>query len=123
MSLAIRRAVNRRDLAYLINHTTEDFVLIRSAVEGAFVGHEGVRRFLADNAENFELFELRADDVRAVGDDRVLVTGTVHVRSSGGGVELDFPFAVVDTFRDGKASRSEDFRDRRLALKAVGLEE
>jgi ketosteroid isomerase-like protein len=117
-------AVNRRDIAYLIHHTTEDFVMIpgRSAVEGSFVGQEGIRAFFADNAENFELFELRADEVRAVADDRVLVTGNVHVRSRGGGVELDIPYAAVTTFRDGKASRWEDFRERRLALKAVGLE-
>jgi ketosteroid isomerase-like protein len=117
-------AVSRRDVAWVIAHTTEDVVLLpgRSAVEGSFVGHEGVRRFFADNAESFELFELRADDVRAVPGDRVLVSGTVHVRSRGG-VEIAFPYAVVTTFRDGKASRWEDFRVRHRALKAVGLEE
>jgi ketosteroid isomerase-like protein len=84
-------AVSHRDVAWLIDHTTEDFVLLpaRSAVEGSFVGHAGVRRFFVDNAENFELFELRADDVRAVPGDRVLVSGTVHVRSRGG-VEIEF---------------------------------
>jgi ketosteroid isomerase-like protein len=125
ISLSMAGAVNRRDIAHLIDHTTEDFVLTpgRSAVEGSFVGHEGIRRFFADNAESFELFELHADDVRAVGDDRVLVIGNVHARSRGGGVELDIPYAVVATFRDGKASRWEDFRERHLALKAVGLEE
>jgi len=116
-------AVSHGDVAWLIAHTTEDFVLLpaRSAVEGSFVGHAGVRRFFADNAENFALFELRADDVRAVPGDRVLVSGTVHVRGRGG-VEIGFPYAGVATFRDVKASRWEDFRNRRLALKAVGLE-
>jgi ketosteroid isomerase-like protein len=117
-------AVTRREIAWLIDHTTEDFVMLpgRSAVEGPFVGHEGVHRFFADNAENFESFELRVDGVEAVGIDRVLVSGTVHVRSRGG-VEIDFPYAVLATFRDGRASRWEDFRDRRLALEAVALEE
>jgi len=125
VSLRIERAVNGGDVACVIHHTNEDCVLIvgRSAVEGHYVGHEGVRRLFADTAENFELFELRADDVRAVGQDRVLMAGIVHLRGRGGGVEMDIPYAGVTTFRDGKMSRWEDFRDRRLALEAVGLAE
>ena len=120
----ITRAVNHGDADYIIRHTTEDVVIVpaRSAVEGPFVGHEGVRRFFADNRQNFEVFQLRADDARVVGDGRVLVTGTVHVRGRGG-VEMNIPYAGVTTFRDGKVSRWEDFRDRRLALEAVGLKE
>lgn len=121
----IARAVNRGDADYIIRHSTEDVVIIaaRSAVEGAFVGHEGVRKFFADNAENFEVFQLHEEDVREVGDDRVLSTGIVHVRGRGGGVETDIPYAGITTFRDDKASRWEDFRERRLALKAIGLEQ
>jgi ketosteroid isomerase-like protein len=116
-------ALNRADVEYLVRHSTEDVVFIaaRSAIERPFIGWEGLRRFAADNAENFELFEGRYDEVRDVGDDRVLAIGTIHVRGRGGGVETDFPVAGIATFRDGKLSRWEDFRDRRLALKAVGL--
>ena len=119
------QAVSRGDIDSAIRHTTEDVVIIaaRSAVEGPFVGHEGVRKFFADNAENFEVFQLHEDDVRELGDDRVLQTGTIHIRGRGGGVETDIPFAGITTFRDGKASRWEDFRERRLALEAAGLAE
>ena len=119
------QAVSRGDIDSAIRHTTEDVVIIaaRSAVEGPFVGHEGVRKFFADNAENFEVFQLHEDDVRELGDDRVVQTGTIHIRGRGGGVETDIPFAGITTFRDGKASRWEDFRERRLALEAAGLAE
>jgi ketosteroid isomerase-like protein len=125
MARRIMRAVSRGDVDCAIRHTHEDVVMIaaRSAVEGPFVGHEGVRKFFADNAENFEVFQVHEDDVRDVGDDRVLQTGTIHIRGRGGGVETDIPFAGITTFRDGKACRWEDFRERRLALEAVGLAE
>jgi ketosteroid isomerase-like protein len=121
----IAHAVSHGDVEYVIRHTTEDAVLMvaRSAVEGPFLGHDGVREFFADNRQNFEVFEIREDEVREIGDDRVLSHGTVHVRGRGGGVEMDIPFAGITTFRDGRVSGWEDFRERHLALQAVGLEE
>jgi ketosteroid isomerase-like protein len=118
-------ALNRGDVEYMVRHSTEDVVIIaaRSAIERPFVGHDGVRKFAADNTESFELFEGHYDDVRDLGDDRVLAIGTIHIRGRGGGVETDIPAAGIATFRDGKLSRWEDFRDRRPALEAAGLEE
>ncbi|HMD57854.1 MAG TPA: nuclear transport factor 2 family protein [Solirubrobacteraceae bacterium] len=118
-------AINRCDVEYAVRHSTEDVVIIaaRSAVEGPFVGHEGVRKFFADNATNFDVFQVRYDDVRDLGEDRVLAMGTIHIRGRGGGVETDIPVAGIATYRDRKLSRWDDFRERRLALKAVGLAE
>jgi ketosteroid isomerase-like protein len=117
------RALCEGDVDYAIRHTTPDVFMImaRSAVEGPFVGHDGVRRFFADNAENFDMFELNDDEVRSIGADRVLSVGTVRVRGRGGGVETDIPFAGITTFRDGKVARWEDFRQRDLALRAARL--
>jgi ketosteroid isomerase-like protein len=121
----IASAVNAGDVDYIIQHTSEDIVLLmaRSAVEGPYLGHDGMRKWLADNRQSFEIYEVHEDEVRAIGDDRVLSVGTIHVRGRGGGVETDLPFAGVTTFREGRVSRWEDFRERALALKAVGLEE
>jgi hypothetical protein len=118
-------ALNRGDVEHWVRGTTQDVVIIaaRSAVEGPFVGHEGVRKFFADNATNFELFQVRLDDVRDLGEDRVLVIGTIHIRGRGAGVETDVPMAGIATYREGKLSRWEDFRERRAALEAAGLEE
>jgi ketosteroid isomerase-like protein len=118
-------ALNRGDVEYAIRHSTEDVVFIaaRSAIERPFVGHEGLRRFAADNAENFEIFEASYDDVRDLGDDRVLAIGSIHIRGRGGGVDTHIPVAGIATYREAKLSKWEDFRDRETALKAAGLKE
>jgi ketosteroid isomerase-like protein len=123
--LGIARASSEGDVDYVIRHTTEEFVMFvaRSSVEGPYVGHNGIRQWFADNRENFDVYRLHLDDVREIGEDQVLALGTVHVRGRGGGVETDVPFAGVTTFRDGRASRFEDYRERSLALKAMGLED
>src|SRR6478736_6610886 len=121
----VNAAVNRGDVEWAVRHSTEDVVIVaaRSAVEGAFVGHEGVRKFFADNATNFDVFLGRYDDVRDIGEDRVLAIGTIHIRGRGAGVETDIPAAGIATYRDGKLSRWEDFREPRAALEAAGLTE
>ena len=50
----------------------------------------------------------------------MLSAGTVHVRGRGGGVETEVPFAGITTFRDGRVSRWEDFRERHRPSKPWG---
>lgn len=123
----LRRAMeagNRGDHEAALRDVAEDIVFLpaRSAFEGGYHGHEGMRRFWADNDESFELFEVHFTDMRDLGD-RVLAIGTVHVRGRAGGVDTEIPAAGVVTFADGKISRWEDHRDARSALQAVGLAE
>jgi ketosteroid isomerase-like protein len=117
-------AMRRGDVEAMLDGMGEDVVWIaaRSAVEGAYHGHEGLRRFLADNAENFEVFEPDFTEVRDLGD-RVLAFGRFRIRARGSGVDTDFPVAGIATYSDGKLVRWEDFRERRLALEAAGLSE
>ena len=119
-----RDALDRGDMEAFLRHVDEDVVWIaaRSAVEGAYVGHDGMRKFFADNDENFEVFEPDFREVRDLGD-RILVVGTIHIRGRGSTVETDIPVAGVFTFKHGKLVRWEDFRDRELALEAAGLRE
>jgi ketosteroid isomerase-like protein len=116
-------ALNRGDVEHWVRRSTPDVAIIaaRSAVEGAFVGHEGLRKFFDDNAANFEVFQVHLDDVRDLGENRVLAIGSIHIRGRGAGVETDVPMAGVATYREGKLCRWEDFRERRTALEAVGL--
>jgi uncharacterized protein len=117
-------AIGRGDVEAVLDVASDDVIWIaaRSAVEGAYRGHDGMRRFLSDNAENFELFEPHFEEVRDLGD-RVLAIGTLRIRARGSGVETDVPVAGIATYRDGRLVRWEDFRERRLALEAVGLRE
>jgi ketosteroid isomerase-like protein len=115
-------AIRRGDVETVLDGVSEDVVWIaaRSAVEGAYHGHEGMRKFFADNNENFEVFEPRFEEVRDLGD-RVLGIGRFRIRARGSGVETDFPVAGIATYREGKLVRWEDFRERRLALGCAGL--
>lgn len=116
-------AMNRGDLDGALRESAADVVFVpaRSALQGEYRGHEGLRKFWADNDENFDLFRVDFDDVRDRGD-RVVALGSIHVRARAGGVETDIPFAGVASFRAGKLASWRDYRDPRLALEAAGLE-
>jgi ketosteroid isomerase-like protein len=117
-------ALKRGDVDAVLQRMDAEVVWLaaRSAVEGAYHGHDGIRTFMADNAENFERFEPDFRDVRDLGD-RVLAIGTIHLRGRGSGVDTDVPAAGIATFKEGNLVRWEDFRERHLALEAAGLRE
>jgi uncharacterized protein len=117
-------AVSRGDIEACLVALDPDieFIPRRAAVQGVYRGHEGMRQFIAENAENFDLYQVSYQEFRDLGD-RLIAFGTVRVRGKESGVELTTPTAMVATFRDGKMVRAEDFRERSEALKAVGLEE
>jgi ketosteroid isomerase-like protein len=116
-------AVSRRDIEAFLEALDPDveFIPRRAAVQGVYRGHEGARKFLAENAESFDLYQVSHQEVRDLGD-RLLAFGTVRVRGKESGVEITTSTAMVATFRDGKMVRAEDFGERSEALKAVGLE-
>jgi ketosteroid isomerase-like protein len=116
-------AMNRLDANTLLDMVSERTVFepLRAQTEGAFVGPEGMRRFLADTAEAFDLFKATYPDIRDLGDGRRLAIGTLRVRGRTSGVESDVPLAVVAEFRDGILLRFKDYGDARLALEAAGL--
>ena len=117
-------AINHGDVDAVLAETHAEFVFEpqRAATEGAYVGHDGVRRWLADTAATFELFRVEYPDVRNLGD-CVLAIGTIRVRGRESGVETDVPTAFIVEFRDGLCWRAVDYREARLALEAAGLSE
>ena len=119
----LRRAVealNRADVEAALALMTEDtcFMPLRSRIEGAFNGHDGVRAFFADNEESFEIFEVCHDEIHDFGD-RVVAIGRTRLRSKGSGVETEVPSAGVAIMRDGKIARWEDYGERGLALASL----
>jgi ketosteroid isomerase-like protein len=116
-------AINRGDLTVTLDLIEEETVFepLRAATEGAFVGTEGMRRFLADTAETFDLFKASYTDVRDLGDGRLLAIGTIRMRGRASGVESDIPSAAIVEFRDGRMLRYKDYGDARLALREAGL--
>jgi ketosteroid isomerase-like protein len=100
-------------------HPEAVFEPLRSGTEGAFIGHDGMRRFIEDTEEMFEIFEINYTDLRDLGD-RVLAIGTIRMRSRGSGIEADVPSAAVVEYRDGLLWRYKDYGDVRAALSAAG---
>jgi ketosteroid isomerase-like protein len=116
-------AINRFDATAVLALTHEECVFepLRSQTEGAFVGHEGMRRFLADTAETFGLFKASYTDVRDLGDERLLAIGTIRMRGRESGVETDVLSAAIVEFRDGRMWNYRDLGDLRLALQTAGI--
>jgi len=98
-----------------------EWVPLRAATEGAYHGHKGYEKFVADTNEAFEVFEPHFE-LRDLGE-RVLAWGTIHVRGSGSGVEMDVPVGGIFDFRGGRIARWQDFGSKEKALEAAGLSE
>ena len=118
-------AFNRGDVEAWLEtyHPEASFAPISSPVAGVYRGHAGLRRWFADNRETFQSFVVAFTDIRDLGDDRLLVIGTIHLRARGSGIETDIPTAAVATWREGLPIDWTDYGDQDQALEAAGLRE
>jgi ketosteroid isomerase-like protein len=117
-------AFNRRDVAGLVELTTDDFewVTWTGTVEPtAYHGADGLARYFRDS-DVWEVLNLEAREFREHGDE-VLVAGMFHARGGGSGVEIHAPYYSVFFTSDGKLARVLSFRTEEEALQAVGLRE
>ena len=115
-------AFNQGDVERMLqDYHPNALIDVRQAeLEGEYSGHDGLRRFFAEFAETFEMFELHCPDVRDLGD-RVLGLGTLHTIGRGSRMEQEGPVAFVSTFRDGLCTHVKDYGDWGQALEAAGL--
>ena len=130
-NLAVARAAmeafQRRDLEAILPRWHEDAewrpAISPGGLEGTtYVGHEGVRCWLAELDESWETFDVIEPRFEAVGD-RVLLLARVHARGSWSGAEIDAPLSQVWEFDEGKVRRLSAFSTHAEALEAVGLRE
>jgi ketosteroid isomerase-like protein len=91
-----------------------------AGVEGNYHGHEGIRQFMADGSEVFELRGTEVEEIRDLGDG-ILALGVFHVRGRGSGAEDTTPFALVGSIRDGRFVHLKDYGNAADALDAAGL--
>jgi len=113
-------AVDDVEAALQYMHPELEFIPLRAKTEGAYYGHDGLRRFADDNDESFETFEPHLE-LRELPDGRVLAWGSIHVIARGSGVEMDVPTGGLYDLRDGKVTRWEDFGSKEKALDAAGI--
>jgi ketosteroid isomerase-like protein len=90
---------------------------------GEMHGPVAVRRYIQDWLDNFEDPSIVAEELRDVGDDRVLAIQRVKARAKVSGVEIDIRYAAVSTVRDGKIVRGQEYLSVDEALEAAGLSE
>jgi len=117
-------AVERRDLDALIELTDPD-VEWRSAfvagTGGVYRGHAGMREYVRDMKDAWDIVRLDVDHEIGVGDIVVFV-GRIHYRGKGSGVEDETESGYVLKFAEGKVVGFRPFRDPEAALEAVGLQ-
>jgi ketosteroid isomerase-like protein len=89
---------------------------------GVYRGLEGMRRYLDDLADAWEIVRADVDDEVGVGD-VVLLVGRIHYRGKGSGAEDETPAGWMLKFRQGKVVRFRAFREPEKALEAAGLRE
>jgi ketosteroid isomerase-like protein len=116
-------AWNRRDFEASVEWLHPDAELHPGAVGGvegrAYRGREGLRRFWADIDEAFDELSTSFDDVRDLGD-AVLGLGQMRGRSKQG-VPVDFEYALLVRYRDGRVVWAQSWYGHEEALAAAGL--
>jgi ketosteroid isomerase-like protein len=85
-------------------------------------GHEGMCEFWNLWRTEVDDFWTDAEEIRDLGDDRVLYLGHIRFRGPASGIMVESQLANVQTLHDGKIVRSEDYLSHKEALEAVGLE-
>ena len=83
-----------------------------------------MRDWFEEMKRDWTSFEVRPEQFRDLGDDRVLVLGSWRAQGRGGEVLLEFPQAAwLVQYRNGKQVRLETFTERKKALETAGLSE
>jgi len=100
-----------------------DFVLQSALTDATYHGHDGLRRWMTEIDDQFEVWHSFVDEFRAAPEDRLLGLGTIHLRGRRGGVEFDQPMAWLVTFAADQVVELRTIPDHAQALEAVGLRE
>jgi ketosteroid isomerase-like protein len=89
---------------------------------GTYEGVEGIREYMRGFLEPWTRVTIAAEELTDAGD---AVLAAVHQSGVGksSGVETEFRYFQVWTFRDGNVVRLEGFRDRAQARVAAGVRE
>ena len=90
---------------------------------GEMHGPVAVRRYIQDWIDTFDDFGVVVEELRDVGDDRVLSIQRGKGRAKLSDIEIDLRYAVVNTVRDGKVVRVREYLNVEDALAAAGLRE
>jgi ketosteroid isomerase-like protein len=123
VALALVDTWNRGDREAFISLWDEraEFYPLRAQLEGeAYVGREGLDRFIAGLADEWADARFLIDETRAAGD-HVVGIGRFRARGLASGVEIDVPLGVLTKVRRGKITYVRFFSKPGDALEAAEL--
>jgi hypothetical protein len=116
------RAMDEGDLAALQRITTADIEIgsrLASSLEGrAYKGQTGIRDYLRDLTEAFEVFQREVREVEDVGEQSVATVG-LHAVGRGSGMVVDVEVWAVTWHEGERFRRLEIFFDRDEAFAAA----
>ena len=92
-------------------------------VEGAYHGHDGLRRWWEDFTEAFEDIHFEVLDDTALDAQRVLTENRSQGHFRETGLPIDLHWASIFSVRDGKVVHPAGYLSAREALEASGLRE
>jgi ketosteroid isomerase-like protein len=105
---------NRRGVAAVLELCDPEVewspVLTRRDADGAYRGHEGVRRYFADLAATWSAARAVVYQLTGLGD-RVLAVCGIWAKASNDGNELSEQVAVVFSFRAGRVASARAYTD------------
>jgi ketosteroid isomerase-like protein len=126
MMRCMLEAVNAWDAEAMIACIQDDYQFepIMAQLEGhVYVGPEGVRHWISDMRDHWELFECFPEEYYDLGD-RVIAFGHWRARGRVSGVEVDGqPATWVAWIRDGLMWRWQTHTDREAGLREAGVTE
>jgi uncharacterized protein len=114
-------ALNRGDMdgiAATLDPEVE-LVPLRAVLDGStYRGHEGLRRWMEDTAEDWSEYHLTLHEVLDLRPGCLLVRATIRLRGRSSGVAVDSPAAWLCEMRDAKVARIQFFADSESAIAA-----
>jgi ketosteroid isomerase-like protein len=122
LATRILNAIAPRDIDTLLELTDPDIEwqsFFAMSAGGVYHGHEGMRQYIDDLHDAWEILDPTLDDALAIGA-VVLMVGHIHYRGKGSGVESDAVAGWILEFRDGKVVRFRAFSDPERVLAAIG---
>jgi ketosteroid isomerase-like protein len=117
-------AIRRGNLSRLIELTDPEVewysLFAELGEQGRYPGHPGIRRYMNDLSEAWEMTRAEIDGAVAVGA-VVLLIGQLHYRGKGSGVESKSPMGWMFKFRDRKVLCFRTFREPEQILQTLLL--
>lgn len=103
-------------------HPECELTMLRSLLDGSpYCGHAGFRQFMRDMADEWTSWRVEPEQLRDLGDGRVLVFAKFEGQARVSGVEVSAPAAWLVELREGLVYKVRAFSNRAESLEYVGL--